>query len=101
MSWPNSSGNETLVKQKYVKIITAAECKETQRLYSSESCVHGDRASDACNFNKGSPVVFIQSDKETLMGLVNVNNGCNKSRTPTVVNRATTIRGWINQITSI
>lgn len=74
----------------------ASDCRNTvDKVYASQFCAIGNKTTDACHINEGSPVISNIMGQDMLAGFVNYNPGCGKSDTPTLFSRASKGQRWI------
>lgn len=74
----------------------ASDCHNTEpTFYASEFCAIGDKTTDACHINEGSPIVIQSWGKDTLVGMLSYNPGCNKDNTPALFARTSKGQIWI------
>lgn len=82
--WSSSSRDATWPALLNTTMRWASDCRNTvDKVYASEFCAIGTKATDACHISKGSPVVLKAWGQDILVGMVSYNPGSGKSDTPT------------------
>lgn len=96
--WTTDSNTFTWPGLVNITMHWASDCRNTEpTFYASEFCAIGDKMTDACHVNEGSPIVIQTWGKDTMVGMVSYNPGCNKDNTPTLCARTSKGETWITK----
>lgn len=98
MGWLAGSGSNSSLVEKQFTTMKFSRCHMQTNVDLSMRCVLATTAKDACTLNAGSPLVVTKNSKDYLLGLLNVNNACDKTGTPIVFHNPEKVRNWIKLV---
>lgn len=105
LTWPTGTSVPSRLKSIEVTTSSGSVCSYAKIPDAVQVCGVTKTRGDICKLNNGSPLVVTKAGKDYLVGLLNVNHGCDgdQASASAVFNRAdnvVSVRNWISKLTS-